>query len=251
MMNVLITGAGSGIGRATAALLADRNFQVAVTDVNESAARNVAQEIGAYAARLDVTDRASVREALAAAENALGPLENWVSNAGVSSMMPFLEISDEQWRFNLNVNAYGAFCCGQEFARHLVENKRAGSIVNVASLAAKQGALPFLAHYVASKYAVLGLTQTMAYELGPYNIRVNCVCPGFVATSMQEREVAWEAQLRGISEDEVRDSYVAASRLGRIESGEDVARAIAFLLGPDSAFITGEALAVNGGVFMD
>ena len=91
----------------------------------------------------------------------------------------------------------------------------------------------------------------MAFELAPYGIRVNCVCPGYTATPMQEREIVWEAALRGISEKEVFDGYVANTPLGRIESPEDVARTIAFLLGPDSVFITGEALNVNGGVFMD
>ena len=128
---------------------------------------------------------------------------------------------------------------------------RQGAIVNVASMAGKQGRIPWLSHYVASKFAVVGLTQSMAFELAPHSIRVNSVCPGYVATSMQERERVWEAELRGITPEEVFELYIKDTPLGRIETAEDVARAIAFLLGPDSAFITGEALAVNGGAFMD
>jgi NAD(P)-dependent dehydrogenase (short-subunit alcohol dehydrogenase family) len=126
-----------------------------------------------------------------------------------------------------------------------------GVIVNTASMAGKRGAAAFLAHYVASKFAVVGLTQAMAFELAPHGIRVNCVCPGYVDTSMQERELGWEAELRGLTVDQVRELYVADTPLRRIETAGDVAGVVAFLLGPDAAFITGEAVAVNGGSFMD
>ena len=250
-MSVLVTGAGSGIGEATATLLARRGEEVAVTDVDEDAAVRVAAGIGAFATRLDVTSRESIREAIAAAELELGPLEGWVSNAGVSSMISFLDMPDEEWHRMLTVNETGVFYCGQEFARHLVAASRFGAIVNVASMAAKQGNVPYLSHYIASKFAVVGLTQAMAYELGPHGIRVNSVCPGWVATSMQERELVWEGELRGVTPEEVRKGFIDNTPLGRVESGDDVARTIAFLLGPDAVFVTGEALNINGGVFMD
>lgn len=250
-MSVLVTGAGCGVGEATARLLAERGYAVAVTDVDEAAAARVAGAISTFHTRLDVTSRESIRTAMDLAEEALGALEGWVSNAGVSSMIPFLEMPDAEWQRMLDVNESGVFYCGQEFATRLVAAKRSGSIVNVASMAAKQGNIPYLSHYVASKFGVVGLTQAMAYELAPYGIRVNCVCPGYVATSMQERELVWEGKLRNMSSEEVFDSYVKDTPLGRIETGDDVARAITFLIGPDSSFITGEALSVNGGAFMD
>ena len=250
-MSVLVTGAGSGIGEATARLLAQRGGEVAVTDVDESAAARVAGEIGGLALQLDVTSREAVRQAIQAAEASLSPLDGWVSNAGVSSMISFLEMPDEEWQRMLAVNETGVFTCGQEFARHLVAAGRPGAIVNVASMAAKQGNVPYLSHYIASKFAVVGLTQAMAYELGPHGIRVNSVCPGWVATSMQERELVWEGQLRDMTPDEVRQSFIDNTPLGRIETGDDVARTIAFLLGPDAVFVTGEALNINGGAFMD
>jgi meso-butanediol dehydrogenase / (S,S)-butanediol dehydrogenase / diacetyl reductase len=250
-MSVLVTGAGSGIGEATARLLAQRGNEVAVTDLDESAAARVAGEIGGLALQLDVTSRDSIRRAIADAETSLSPLEGWVSNAGVSSMIAFLEMPDDEWHRMLAVNETGVFYCGQEFARHLVAARRPGSIVNVASMAAKQGNVPYLSHYIASKFAVVGLTQAMAYELGAHGIRVNSVCPGWVATSMQERELVWEGDLRGITPEEVRQSFVDNTPLGRIETGEDVARTIVFLLGPDAVFVTGEALNINGGAFMD
>jgi meso-butanediol dehydrogenase / (S,S)-butanediol dehydrogenase / diacetyl reductase len=250
-MSVLVTGAGSGIGEATARLLAERGHKVAVTDIEEAAAARVADELGTFGVALDVTSRASIAKAMDLAEDALGPLDAWVSNAGVSSMIPFLEMPDDEWDRLLQVNETGVFYCGQEFARRLVAAGRPGSIVNVASMAAKQGNVPYLSHYIAAKFGVVGLTQAMAFELGPHGIRVNSVCPGYVATTMQERELVWEGRLRGLSPAEVFDGMIKDTPLGRIETADDVARAIAFLVGPDSVFITGEALAVNGGAFMD
>ncbi len=250
-MNVLVTGAASGIGKATAELLAQRSFKVAVTDIDQDGARGVAEEVGGFGTVLDVTSRQSVRRAMDEAEQAIGPLDCLVANAGVSSFVTFLDMPDADWHLMLDVNTTGVFYCGQEFARRLVAAKRQGAIVNVASMAAKQGRIPWLSHYVASKFAVVGLTQSMAFELAPHGIRVNSVCPGYVATSMQERELEWEGELRGITPEEVFELYIKDTPLGRIETAEDVARAIAFLLGPDSAFITGEALAINGGAFMD
>jgi NAD(P)-dependent dehydrogenase (short-subunit alcohol dehydrogenase family) len=211
----------------------------------------VAGDIGAFSAHLDVTSRESIRRATDVAEQAIGPLDGWVSNAGVSSFIPFLDMPDDEWDRMLSVNQTGVFYCGQECARRFVEAGRAGAIVNLASMAGKKGNEIYLSHYIPSKFAVIGLTQAMAYELAPHGIRVNCVCPGYTATSMQEREIVWEAELRGISEQAVFEGYVRNTPLGRIETADDVARAIVFLLGPDSVFITGEALNVNGGVFMD
>jgi meso-butanediol dehydrogenase / (S,S)-butanediol dehydrogenase / diacetyl reductase len=251
-MNVLITGAGAGIGAATARLLAKRGHRVAVTDVNPSAALKVADELDTFSTALDVTSRQSIREAIEVAESAIGTLDGWVSNAGVSSMYRFLDVPDDDWHLMLDVNTTGVFYCGQEFARRLVEAGRPGSIVNLASMAGKQGNVPLLSHYVASKFAVVGLTQAMAHEMAPYGIRVNCICPGYVRTGMQERELAWEMRLRGnISKEELLDFFVQDTPLGRIEEPEDVAGVIAFLMSPDSAFVTGEALAVNGGAYMD
>jgi meso-butanediol dehydrogenase / (S,S)-butanediol dehydrogenase / diacetyl reductase len=251
-MSVVVTGAGAGIGAAVARELARRGRAVAVTDLDLAAAEAVASECeGATALRLDVTEVGSVEAACGEAVERIGPLEAWVSNAGVSSMAPFVELSEEEIDHNLTVNARGPLICGQVAARRLIDQGRGGSIVNLASMAGKRGAVPYLAHYVASKFAVVGLTQAMAFELATHDIRVNSVCPGYVTTSMQERELEWEAALRSTSVDEVRRLYLDDTPLGRLETPEDVARAVAFLLSEEAAFITGEALAVNGGAYMD
>jgi meso-butanediol dehydrogenase/(S,S)-butanediol dehydrogenase/diacetyl reductase len=149
------------------------------------------------------------------------------------------------------VNLEGIFLCGQAAARAMISAGIRGTIVNLASMAGKQGRVPYLADYVASKFGVVGLTQAMAFELAPHGITVNSVCPGYVATPMQERELGWEASLRGVTREEVQQLWIDDTPLGRLESPQDVARAVAFLAGPDARFITGEALAVNGGAFMD
>jgi NAD(P)-dependent dehydrogenase (short-subunit alcohol dehydrogenase family) len=248
---VLVTGGGAGIGEAICRLLAERGWRVAVTDVDGAAAARVAGSIGGVGLTLDVTDAASISRAATEVEDRLGPIDAWVANAGVSSMARFTEISQAEWDRNVDINAKGVFLTGQEAARRFMARGRGGVIVNTASMAGKRGAAPFLAHYVASKFAVVGLTQAMASELAPAGIRVNCVCPGYVATAMQERELAWEAELRGTSVEAVRELYITDTPLGRLETPEDVAGVVSFLLGPDAAFITGEAVAVNGGSFMD
>jgi meso-butanediol dehydrogenase / (S,S)-butanediol dehydrogenase / diacetyl reductase len=251
-VSALVTGAGTGIGAAIARTLAARGYAVAVTDLELAPAREVAADLDqAVALRLDVTDRGSIEAACREAVERLGPLEAWVSNAGVSSMTPFVDVPEAEIDATLAVNTKGVMLCGQVAARQMLAQEAGGAIVNVASMAGKRGAVPYLAHYVASKFAVVGLTQAMAHELGSYGIRVNSVCPGYVATSMQERELQWEASLSRTSLKAVRDLYIADTPLGRLETPEDVAHAVAFLAGGEAEFITGEALSVNGGAHMD
>lgn len=250
-MTAVVTGAGTGIGAAICRALAGAGYRVAVTDVDMDAATEVANEIGGTAHRLDVTDLRSIEAACEAAVSQLGPLRLWVSNAGVSTMAPFIEITEAELDLNLDVNTRGPFLCGQVAARRFIAQGDGGIIVNTASMAGKRGAAPYLAHYVASKFAVVGLTQAMAAELAPHRIRVNCVCPGYVATSMQTRELEWEARLRGTAVDDVRQLYIDDTPLGRLQTPEDVASAVVFLASDGASFITGEALAVNGGAFMD
>ena len=150
----------------------------------------------------------------------------------------------------MDVNARGVFLANQIACRHFLAGGTKGVIVNTASLAGKVGA-PLLAHYSASKFAVLGWTQALAREMAPAGIRVNAVCPGFVKTSMQEREVAWESELRGMTPEAIRAEYVSLTPLGRIEEPEDVARVVLFLASDASGFMTGQGINVTGGVRMD
>ena len=252
---VVVTGAGSGIGRAIAMTLAGRDWRVVVTDINGDAAREVTAALpnpgaGHESAVLNVSVPDDATAVAFSVADRLG-LDAWVSNAGISFMHRFLDAPIDRYDRTLDVNLKGVFVCGQAAARAMVRDGTNGAIVNTASMAGKQGRVPFLSDYVASKFGVVGLTQAMAYELGEHGITVNCVCPGFVETPMQSRELEWEAQLRGTTTDGVRTMMIDDTPLGRLERPEDVARAVAFLLSDDARFITGEALAVNGGAYMD
>lgn len=253
---VVVTGAGSGIGKAIATVAAQRDWRVIVTDIDLDAAGAVAAGLddpaglGHEAAQLDVTDPAQAAAVADDIADRLG-LDAWMSNAGISFMVPFLEVSLDNYQLTMDINLKGVFICGQAAARAMVRTGRCGTIVNTASMAGKQGRVPYLSDYVASKHGVIGLTQAMAYELAEHGITVNCVCPGFVETPMQSRELAWEAQLRGTTPDEVKQMWIDDTPLRRLQQPEDVAYTVAFLLSEDARFITGEALSVNGGAYMD
>ena len=248
----VVTGAGSGIGAAIAHELARHGHHIIVTDVDVASAIETASAIeGAEAHGLDVTDPNSSQSLVESIVAQHGRLDVWVSNAGISKMQSFIDVSPADLRRTFDVNTYGVFYCGQAAARAMIALGSPGAIINTASMAAKAGGVPFLSDYVASKFAVLGLTQAMAYELAPYGIRVNCVCPGFVATAMQTRELAWEADLRGVEPDAVRQMWIDATPLGRLETPEDVAKVVAFLASDAAGFLTGEAISVNGGAHMD
>ena len=248
----VVTGAGSGIGAAIALELGSRGFHVVLTDIDVGAAEVVAgQMTSAQFHYLDVTQPREVDLLVEQITIVHGRLDVWVSNAGISKMQRFLDVSPEDLTRNFEVNTFGVFYCGQSAARAMIKLGTPGRIINTASMAAKQGRVPFLADYVASKFAVLGLTQAMAFELATHGIRVNSVCPGFVATPMQVRELAWEASLRGSDPETVRQAWIDDTPLARLQTPEDVAKVVAFLASDDAEFITGESISVNGGAFLD
>jgi NAD(P)-dependent dehydrogenase (short-subunit alcohol dehydrogenase family) len=255
-LNGFITGAGAGIGRAIALQMVREGADLYLTDLNEEAARQVArkaQEVRAgariFTAQLDVRDAAGVASCINEACQHLGNLHLAVNNAGVSSMEQVVDLTEEAWDFNMDVNAKGIFLCCQAEVRTFLAQGQGGRIVNLASMAGKKAA-PLLAHYSASKFAVIGFTQALALETASAHIRANAVCPGYVRTSMQEREVIWEANLRGISPEEVINDYLRAIPLGRLEEPEDVARVVVFLLSDYAAYMTGQAINVTGGSIM-
>ena len=246
----IVTGGATGIGFATASRLAEAGVKVAIADLDEVAAKAAAAKIGGLAGEIDVRSRASVERSFTALTAALGGLDILCANAGVSTMNPVVDLTDAEWDFNFDVNIRGVFLTNQWAVRHFLKASIKGVIVNTASLAAKSGA-PLLAHYSASKFAVLGFTQALAREVAAQGIRVNCVCPGLVKTGMQSREVAWEAKLRNMTPQAVYDEYIAMTPMGRIGEADDVAKTVVFLASDLAGFVTGEALNVTGGVRMD
>ena len=260
-----ITGAGYGavsgsgeaekhapnMGSAIAQRLAKMGAVVVATDINGEAAKATVETLKTYggnpahmALQLDVTDRKAIDAALEKVYGTYKRLDIVCNNAGVSSMAPFEELTEKEWDFNVDVNMKGVFLCTQAVVPYLKE--KGGRIVNTCSMAAVK-ADPTLAHYTASKFGVLGLTRASAIGLAQYNITVNCVCPGWVKTPMQDREIVWEGKMKGITPEEVRQSYIDHTPLGRLCYPEDVANAVAFFVLPESNFITGEAMNVSGG----
>jgi NAD(P)-dependent dehydrogenase (short-subunit alcohol dehydrogenase family) len=229
---------------------------VLVTDVDGDAAARVAEELASQAPErvasraLDVRDPAQAETAVGEVVERWGSLDWAANNAGVSTMARFVDLTESEWDQNFDINTKGVFNCLQAEARRMLAQGRGGRIVNTASLAAKVGA-PLLAHYSASKFAVVGLTQAVAQELAPQGIRVNAVCPGWVVTSMQEREIVWEGQLRSMQPEAVRDEYLRAIPLGRLELPDDVARVVVMLLSDYASYMTGQAISVTGGAHMD
>jgi glucose 1-dehydrogenase len=233
----IVTGAGSGIGRATALRLARDGYAVVVAELEAERAEGVAAEIGEAALpfAVDVSDARAVEALLAATLERFGSLDVIVANAGVPHGAPFLELDESTWERVLAVNLKGVFLCGQAAARAMVAAGRPGAIVNVASTYAEVTEGEASA-YSASKGGVRMLTKSMALELGPHGIRVNAVGPGWIRTGMNPLDDPAEiAQLE------------PTIPLGRVGLPEDIADVIAFLASGDARYVSGQTLFVDGG----
>lgn len=245
-----ITGAATGIGRAIARKFATLGASVVVADLNlagaEATVADLPNPTGKQkhaAIKLNVTSKANCQAVMAWVKENYGSIDILMNNAGVSSMHHLVDLTEEEWNLNFDVNAKGVFLVTQAAAALLNKN---GRIVNTCSMAAVKPD-PTLPHYTASKFAVLGLTKAAALEFAANGITVNCVCPGFVKTEMQDREIVWEAEMRGITPEEVRQGYIDKTPLGRLCYPEDVADVVGFLVSPEAKFLTGEAINVAGG----
>lgn len=238
---MVVTGAGQGLGRGIAAGLAARGGQVVALDVNGPGAAETAQLIKdaggrAWSSRMDVTDEGEVGSAIGWAADTLGGIDLVINAAGVLSVAPVVDLEAREWRRVLEVNATGAFLVSRAAARIMIEAARPASIVSIASIAGKIGE-PGLAHYAASKFALVGFTQALARELAPHGITVNAVCPGVVRTPMiEELSTQWQVSIEGM---------LAHQAIRRPQSAEDIAMTIAFLHSNRS--VTGQAINVDGG----
>jgi NAD(P)-dependent dehydrogenase (short-subunit alcohol dehydrogenase family) len=242
---VLITGGARGIGRATADRFASEGARVLIADRLVDLMVQTAGEIGdkhgtqvlTYA--MDVTRKAEVEGLVAFALDQLGGIDVLINNAGVAHLVPFLELSEEQWDETIDINLKGHFLVAQAVAREMVRAE-SGVIVNMSSTNGLAGEL-YCAHYNASKAGILLLTKTMALELAPHGIRVNCVAPGYIVTPLSSG-VVFEVGTRSPEE------YVRSKiPLGRTAQPEEVASVFAFLASDDASFITGEAIVIDGG----
>ena len=251
----IVTGAGRGIGRATALRLAREGASVTVADINEANAKGVAEEIestagNAYPFTVDVTDKTDAERMVSETVARFGKLDILVNNAGIAIIASLMDTDEATWDALMNVNAKGVLLCSQAAAREMIAQGNGGRIINNASGAGKTapGRSTPLGAYAASKHAVVALTKQFGLELSSHGILVNCVCPGIVDTPMWDlidREVA---RLEGVPVGSVKARAVAGIPVGRIQQPEDVANLIAFLASEDSNYITAQAVNVSGGL---
>jgi NAD(P)-dependent dehydrogenase (short-subunit alcohol dehydrogenase family) len=231
MRTAVVTGGGSGIGLAIARRLQADGHQVAALDLKPA-------DTG-FSQAADVSDRTQVEAALAAVRDRYGPVTILVNAAGQEGYKRFQNLTFERWQRVLDVNLGGVFHCTQAVLPDMIEAGW-GRVVNISSSSAHSGQ-PFMAHYVAAKSAVNGLTKSLALELGPYGITVNAVPPGFIDTPMLRRSE--ERDLLGGTVDE----HIQRTPVRRVGRPEDIAAACSFLASEEAGYITGQILGVNGG----
>jgi 2-hydroxycyclohexanecarboxyl-CoA dehydrogenase len=240
----LVTGGASGIGAATARRLAAEGARVAVADVNEDGAREVAGEIDGVAVRMDVADPASARAGVAAVEDALGPPDVLVNNAGTDRFAFFVNTDEALWDLVLGVNLRGTIAVTHAVLGGM-QRRGGGAIVNVASEAGRVGSQGSVV-YSAAKAGVIGFTRAVARESSRFGVRVNAVAPGPIDTPLLN---AAPLEYGEIGE-RLKAGMIAATSMRRIGQPEEVAAAIAFLASDDASFVTGQTLNVSGGLSM-
>ncbi len=239
---VLITGAASGIGAATAILFAEKGYKVALNYNSSSAAANMlcstlSEQYDVMTVKADISKFNEVEAMVASVRAKFGKIDILVNNAGISQQKLFNNISPDDWNRMISVNLTGAYNCSRAVINGMI-NRKYGAIVNVSSIWGETGGSCEV-HYSAAKAGLIGLTKSLAKEVGPSGIRVNCVTPGVIATNMNSHLSVED--LNALAEE---------TPLCRLGTAEEVARAIYFLCSDDASFITGQVLGVNGGLYI-
>jgi len=253
---VLITGAARGIGAACARRLAADGAKLVLADLDGAGVEKLAAELGQVAVRADVTLREDIDRIVDEPYRRWGRLDVLFNNAGVIRVQPMLEVTGEEWDRVIDVNLRAVFFVLQAVARRMLqqapmpESELRGKLIQTASIASYRGGNHLMTPYSASKAGVVSLTRSAAQVLAPHRITSNCVCPGAVETAMWEQiDREWGA-LEGLGQGEAWKRRIRNIPLGRPERAEDVAGVVAFLAGPDSDYMTGQALNVDGGIVM-
>jgi meso-butanediol dehydrogenase/(S,S)-butanediol dehydrogenase/diacetyl reductase len=251
---VVVTGGNKGIGLAIAQRFASEGANVAIASVEpqvEDAARGL-REAGASAIGVlcDVTDRQAVVALYDRAEAEFGGIDVSVQNAGIITIAKVEDLTEEEWDATMAVNTKGAFLCCQEAIRRMRKGGRGGRLVNIASGQARDGFI-YTPHYAASKFGVMGMTQSLAKEVALDGITVNAICPGIIRTDMWDyNDRVWGGMLGDYAPGELMAEWVRNIPMKRAGEGSDVAGVIAFLASEDAAYITGQTINVDGGLIM-
>ena len=253
--NIVVTGAGSGIGAGVAADLADNGANVVIADINVENGAKIAAQISkaggkAVAVPVDVSNRESIKKMIADTVEAFGSLDVMFNNAGIIQTASYLEITEADWKRLMDVNGLGVLMGTQEAAKQMIVQGRGGKIINTASIGAKQG-YPQFAHYCASKFAVAALTQAAARAFAEHKITVNCFGPGVVHTALWD-QLNREFMEKGISSkpDQAINDFSTDILLGRYSTPRDIVGVTTFLASSDSDYITGQTVMVDGGMVL-
>lgn len=252
---VAVTGGAKGIGRACCLRFAEEGAKVAVMDLALEEARRTAAECEklsgrpALAIHLDVTDEPAVNAAFKAVVDAWGSLDVVVAAAGIYSGQPLTEVPLSAWQKVIDVDLTGVFLTNRAAATIMLQQHCGAAIINISSMAGKTS-WPASAQYSAAKAGVIGLTRSVAMELAPYDITVNAVCPGNTMTDMVLNVAETIARREGITAEEWLARRASDCPMKRIATVEEIAGVVAFLASPDAAYITGQAIEVDGGMVM-
>ena len=239
----LVTGAGRGIGRGIAEVFAREGADVAVNDVADmQQAEQVAESLRSQGRRsitvkADVASRAEVEPMIEKVWRELGPVDILVNNAGIETIVPFLELTDDQWTRLVDVNLRGAWLCSQVFCRRAIAEGRKGSIVNIGSIQAAK-VLPGRTHYAPTQLGLEALTRNMSAEMTPQGIRVNCIHPGLIDTPM----TAWV-----MKDKDILPIVLAQISLGRAGEPREIGNVAAFFASDEASYLTGQSIFVDGG----